>query len=229
MKKQVLVAGLGRFGSSVATTLYERGHEVLAVDQDEKRVQEIASEVTYAAQADVTNEASLRELGVTNFDIAVVGVGSDLQASLLATVLLQRMGLPFIVSRAENALHGLTLAKIGAHRVVYPNREAGERLAHSLASPDVVDYLELSPSFGISKITPPPASVGKTLEEADLGPESKLGLSVLVIKRGNDVILHPDRFERVQANDVLVVAGKDEQLEKFDAPASRVGGPVARP
>lgn len=216
MKKQVLVAGLGRFGSSVATTLYHRGHEVLAIDENEKVVQKISSEVTYAAQADVTNEAALRELGVKNFDIAVVGVGSDLQASLLATVLLQQMGLPFIIARAENDLHGLTLAKIGAHRVVYPNREAGERLAHSLASPDVVDYLELSPGFGISKITPPPASVGKTLEEADLGPGSKFGLSVLLIKRGNDVILTPDRFERVQASDLLLVVGRDEQLEKLE-------------
>ena len=219
MKRQVVVAGLGRFGTAVATTLCQVGHEVLAIDQDEKKVQAIISQVTHGAQADITNEAALKELGVPNFDVAVVGVGSDLQVSLLVTVLLQRMGVPYVISRAENELHGLTLSKIGASKVVYPNREAGERLAHSLALPDVLDYLEVSASFGVSKITPPPGTVGRTLEDSDLGSRSKLGLTVLMISRGDNVILNPDRFEKVEQHDILIVAGKDEQLEKLEEPA----------
>ena len=229
MERQVVVAGLGRFGASVATTLHQRGHQVLAIDKDEGIVQDIASQVTHAVQADITNEAALRELGIANFDVAVVGVGSDIQVSLLTTVLLQRMGVPFVIARAENELHGLTLSKIGAHKVVYPNREGGERLAHSLALPDVVDYLEVSANFGISKITPPAGTVGKTLEEADLGIRSKFGLTVVLIRRGDDVILTPDRFERIQEGDILIVAGRDQQLEKLEEPGQRESKLIARP
>lgn len=219
MHKQVVVAGLGRFGSAVATTLYQMGHEVLAIDEDDKKVQDISLHVTHAAQADITSEAALRELGVPNFDVAVVGVSSDLQVSLLVTVLLQRMGVPFVISRAETELHGLTLSKIGASKVVYPSREAGERLAHSLALPDVVDYLEVAANFGVSKITPPPGTVGKTLEESDLGARSKLGLTVLMINRGDNVILNPDKYEKIEQHDILIVAGKDQQLEKLEEPS----------
>ncbi len=229
MKRQVLVVGLGRFGSSVATTLFQRGHEVLAIDQREQRVQDVMSQVTYAVQADATNEASLRELGAANFDVAVVAAGTDIQSSLLSTVLLQRMGLPEVVARAQNELHGLTLEKIGAHHVVYPEQEAGERLAHNISFPDVVDYMELSAGFGLSKFTAPASVVGKTLEEAGLGPRSKSGLTALIIKRGDDVTLTPDRFERIQEGDILVVTGNDEQLERFEAAGGGSNRTVARP
>lgn len=218
MNRQVLVVGLGRFGSSVATTLFHRGHEVLAIDQHEQRVQDVMSEVTYAVQADATNEAALRELGAANFDLAVVATGTDIQSSLLSTVLLQRIGLAEVVARAQNEIHGLTLEKIGAHQIIYPEREAGERLAHNISFPDVVDYMELGPGYGLSKFTAPASAVGKTLEEADLGAGSSSGLTVLVIQRGSDVTLTPDRFERIQEGDILVVTGTDEQLERFEAP-----------
>lgn len=219
MKRQVLVVGLGRFGSSVAAKLYERGHDVMAIDENERRVQDINSVVTYAVQADATNEASLRELGVTNFDLAVIATGTEIQSSVLATVLLKRMGLPYVVARAENELHGLTLEKIGADMVIYPEREAGERLAHNLAYSGVIDYLQVTSGFGVSKITPPKEFYGQTLEEADLGPRSKSGLSVLIVKRNNDVIITPDRFERIQEGDVLIVAGTDKGLENLESRA----------
>jgi trk system potassium uptake protein TrkA len=228
MKRQVLVVGLGRFGSSVATTLYERGNDVLAIDRSEAQVQEIASRVTSAVQADATSEAALKELGVGNFDMAVVSIGTNIQASLLATVLLQRLGLPYVVARAQNELHGETLEKVGADRVVYPERESGERLAHNLAYHDVVDYMELSSGFGVSKVTLPKVDLGKTLEEAELGPRSKSGLTVLLLKRGNDVTLNPDRFERIKDGDVLVVAGRDEQLERLEGEARPSDDRVAR-
>ncbi|MCI0769760.1 MAG: TrkA family potassium uptake protein [Chloroflexi bacterium] len=220
MKRQVLVVGLGRFGASVATTLFNQGHEVMAIDHHEQRVQDVMSQVTYAVQADATNEAALRELGAANFDLAVVATGIDIQSSLLSTVLLQRMGLQEVVARAQNEIHGLTLEKIGAHRIIYPEKEAGERLAHNISFPDVVDYMELGPGYGLSKFTVPPSAIGKTLEEADLGAGSSSGLTVLVILRGNDVTLTPDRFERIQEGDILVVTGSDEQLERFEAPGS---------
>ena len=229
MKPQVVVLGLGRFGTAVATSLCERGHEVLAIDRDDVKVQDILPWVTHAAQADITHEAALRELGVQNFDIAVVGAGSDLQVSLLTTVLAQRIGVPHVVAVAINELHGLTLERIGATSVVYPSRETGERLAHRLGYPDVLDYLEVTSSYSISKITPPPGSLGKTLEEADLGGTRGATLSVLLIKRGNDVILTPDRFERIEAGDVLFVAGRDVQLDRLEEPSQQEGRLIASP
>ncbi len=230
MKRQIIVVGLGRFGTSVASTLFKRGHEVLAIDRHERRVQDVVSQVTYAVQADATDEAALKKLGVTNFDLAVVAVGgTDVQSSVLATVLLQRMGIPQVAARAQNPLHGLTLEKIGAHPVVYPEREAGERLAHSLSLPQVTDYMELSPSFGISKITAPAWTVGETLEEADLGPRSKSGLTVLIVMRAHDVIINPDRFERIEAGDILVLTGKDEHLERFERSRHGSERPTTRP
>lgn len=229
MKRQVIVVGLGRFGTSVATTLFKRGHEVMAIDHDERRVQEVVSQVTYAVQADATNEVSLKELGVSNFDLGVVAAGKDIQANILATVLLQRLGIRQVVARAQNDLHALTLEKIGASPVVHPEREAGERLAHNLSFPDVQEYMELSPGFGISKINAPEWCVGKTLEEADLGPRSKTGLTMLMVKRAHDVIINPDRFERIQRDDILVVTGKDEHLEKFERAGNGSARTVTRP
>ena len=221
MKRQVLVVGLGRFGSSVAATLFDRGHDVLAIDQEERRVQDMVPNVTYSVMADATSEAALRELGVTNFDLAVVATGTQIQSSVLATVLLKRIGLPYVVARAENELHGLTLEKIGADLVIYPEREAGERLAHNLAYTGVVDYMQLGEGFGVSKISPPKDYQGKTIDEVGLGPRSKSGLTVLILKRGNDVILTPDRFERIREGDILVIAGKDDSLERLETPRDR--------
>ena len=226
--RQFAVIGLGRFGSSIAKTLAEKGHEVLGIDKAPEPVQEMSTVLTQAVQADATSEAALKELGVGNFDMAVVSIGTNIQASLLATVLLQRLGLPHVVARAQNELHGETLEKIGADRVIYPEQESGERLAHNLAYHDVVDYMGLSAGFGVSKVVPPKEDIGKTLEEADLGPRSKSGLTVLIVMRGDDVTLNPDRFERIKAGDVLVVAGRDEQLERLEAEAHASGKPVAR-
>ena len=227
MKRQVLVVGLGRFGASVAVTLFERGHDVIALDENERRVQDMNSKVTYAIQVDATNETALQELGVTNSEIAVVATGAQLQSSLLTTVLLKRMGLPYVVARAENELHGVTLEKIGADMVIYPEREAGERLAHNLAYRGVVDYMMLGSGFGVSKITPPQEYFDKTLEEANLGPNSKSGLNVMILKRGNDVIVTPDRFERIREGDILVVSGKDEGLEQLETPKDTSAKPIA--
>ncbi|MBI2846665.1 MAG: TrkA family potassium uptake protein [Chloroflexi bacterium] len=215
MKKQVVVVGLGRFGSSVARTLHAMGHDVLAIDSSEKVVEAMQPHVTYAVQADATNEAALKELGVSNFDLAVVAVASDIQTSLIATVLLKRLGVPYVIARAQSELHGSTLEKVGADRVVFMEAEMGVRVAHSLAYLDILDYMELIPNFGISKIRVPESFSGRTLDDVELGPEGKYGINVLAVKRGNNIIITPDRFERLQKDDILVLVGKDEQLEKL--------------
>lgn len=217
MRKQVVVIGLGRFGSTVARNLRLLDHQVLALDRDNRAVQEVAPYVTEAVQADATEEATLRDLGVANFDVAVVAIGSDISTSLMTTVLLKQMGVPFVVARAQSELHGNLLEKVGANKVVSPERETGTRLAHSLTYPAMVDYLDVARDFGISKITPPDAFVGKTLEELGLAARRQQdGVSVLLIRRGNNqVVVTPDRFEKVLRGDVLVLAGRDEALDRL--------------
>ena len=221
MKKQVVVIGLGRFGSSVARELYQSGHDVLAIDLDERNVQDMLGHVTYAVKADATNEAVLRELGVSNFDVAVVAVGSDIQASILVTVILKDLGIPFIVARAINELHGNTMERIGADKVVYPEQEMGRRLAHIGFEGGVLDFMEVAPSYGITKLRPPEQLLRLTLEEAGLaGARDKYGLAVLAIRRGREYLLIPAKNEEIRPGDILIVAGNAEQLGKMrSAPA----------
>ena len=216
MKKQVAVIGLGRFGSSVARELYQLGHDVLAIDLDEKSVQDMQGHVTYGVRADATNEAVLKELGVPNFDVAVVAIGSDVQASILATVLLKNLGIPYIMTRAINEVHGNAMEHLGADRVVYPEREMGRRIAHIGFELGVLDSMEVAPNYGITKLRPTEHMVKRTLEEAGLaGPRDKYGLAVLAIRRSREYILVPAKDEQIRPGDILIVAGHNEQLGKI--------------
>ena len=217
MKKQVAVIGLGRLGTSLATTLLSLGHDVLAIDTDEKNVQNVASQITHAVQADATNETTLRELGIGNFDIAIVTIGGAIESSVLSTILLKKLGVRYVIARAENDLHGTILDKIGVDKVVYPEREMGIRVAHSLILTDVLDYIPVAPSYGVSKLAKSPYFVGKSLSDIGLGRGGKWGLAVLLIQRGKEVIVTPDRAEIVRQGDILIVSGSDDKLEQFMA------------
>ncbi len=216
MAQQVIVVGLGRFGSGVARTLYQLGHDVMAIDENDERVQSMMGEVTYAVRGDATSEPVLRELGVNNFDIGIVAIGAHVEANIMVTVLLKTMGLPYIVSRAHSELHANTLARIGCNKVIQPEVEMGSRLAHSLFNPDVQEYLELTPAFGISRIRVPDRFTNMTLRESGFaGVRDKYGVAVLALKRADDITLSPDGDERLQPGDVLVVAGRDEQVDRI--------------
>ena len=217
MKKQVAVIGLGRFGSSIAKSLYNLGHDVLAIDKDPSRVQSIMGQATHAIAGDATDELVLRELGIHDYDVATVSIGTDIVASIMASVLLKTMGVPFVVSRARNDLHGNTLERVGVDRVIHAESEMGVRLAHSLFNPNVQEYLELTPNFGISKVLVPKRFVNISLKELGFSsPRDKYGLAVLAIRRGKDITLNPDTDDRLQANDWLVLAGRDELLDKLE-------------
>ncbi|MFH1559867.1 MAG: TrkA family potassium uptake protein [Chloroflexota bacterium] len=219
MAKSVMVIGLGRFGSSVAHTLFQMGYDVLGIDTDEKVVQANLGQITYSVRGDATDETTLRELGGSNFDAVIIAVGSDMQASLMTSVLLATLGVPLIVARAENQLHGNTLERIGVHRIIYPEQEMGELLAHSLFNPDVLEYMDLTTDFGISKIRVPDSLADLSLKEAGLGgARHKYGVAVIAIKRGKEVTLAPDEDETLRKGDTLVVAGKDDQLERLHSP-----------
>ena len=222
MKKQIAVLGLGRFGSSIARTLYNLGHDVLAIDKDENRIQPMMGMTTYALTGDCTNEAVLRELGIPDYDAAVVAIGSDVVSSIMASVLLKTMDVPYVVSRAHNELHGNTLTRIGVDKVVHAESEMGNRLAHSLFNPNVEEYLEITPNFGISKLSLPERFVGMSLKELGFSsPRNKYGLVVLAIQRGREVTLNPDSDDRLRAGDWLVLAGRDELLDRLDGLTNR--------
>ncbi|MEK9675044.1 MAG: TrkA family potassium uptake protein [Chloroflexota bacterium] len=215
-KQQVVVVGLGRFGGNVARTLYQLGHDVMAIDIDEERVQSLMGEVTYPVAGDATQEAVLRELGVHNFDIGIVGIGANVEASIMVSVLFQTMNLPYIVARAHSTLHGNTLRRLGCNRVVHAEEEMGHRLAHSLFNPDVEEYMELAEAFGVSRLQVPERFTNMTLDEAGFaGARDKYGIAVVALKRGNDITLSPDSNERLRAGDVLVVAGRDEYVSRI--------------
>lgn len=211
--KQFVVVGLGRFGSSVARTLAENDYNVLAIDSNEEKVQEIAKEVTHAVEADATDEEALRTLGVRNFDVAVVSIGDNIHANILATLILKELGVPYVVVKAQNALHGKVLSKVGADRIVYPERDMGVRIAHNLISSNVLDYIEFAPDYSIVEIVSTPNMVGKSLAQLDL--RSKFGVNVMAIKRGKDLNITPGANDRFLESDVLVVMGKNDDLDKL--------------
>src|SRR5687767_4765206 len=188
-RRQVAVLGLGRFGQAVALELTRLGHDVLAVDHDEKAVQSIADEVTHAAQADITDPEALEALGLADFDTTIVAVSETLEASIMATVLLRRLGVRRIIAKAAHDLHGSILEQVGAMRVVYPERETGFRVAHSFHAPGVQDYLDAAPGYGIARVAAAPSWVGRSLGEVDLA--SSCRLTVLAITRAGSVILTP--------------------------------------
>lgn len=215
MGKQVVVIGLGRFGARIAAVLSEKGHEVLGLDIDEHKVQGATTKITHAVQADATDEDVLSELGVKNFDIAVVAIGSNIQSNVLAVVQLKSLGVPYLIARAGNKSHGEILRKIGADRVVFPEDDAGHRLAHGLLLHGVSDYMPVNGAYGIINIDVQDELVGQTLADLDIGPKGRERTAALLIQRGNEVLVTPSMSEKIKAHDRLVISGTDGSLESF--------------
>lgn len=215
-EKRVLVVGLGRFGMSAAKTLAEIGYEVLAVDLDPKAVAEAAEVVTLAAEGDGTDEELLRSLGAEDCRYAIVGQGENLEVSVLATLVLKRIGVPWVVAKATGELHGELLRRIGADLVVFAERDAGVRVGHSLSVRYINDYIPLGPFTGVAKLSAPAYFTGKTL--GHLCADHRSSLQVLMVKRGETVITHPGDDEQVQAGDELIVVGADPAIDAFAAP-----------
>jgi trk system potassium uptake protein TrkA len=213
MKLQVIVIGLGRFGSAAARELHQLGHEVLAIDRDESVVNDIARDVTHAVQLDASDEDALAAIGARDFGAAIVAIGSSAEASIFATMALKRLGVPIVVAKAATVLHGTILERVGADRVVYPEQETGTRVAHSFAIPNIIDYLDIAPQFGIERIRPPRSFIGRSLREIDL--QGRLKLTPIALRRGNNVIINPHRDERVGDGDELILIGRDDNLEQL--------------
>ncbi len=214
MKESYVVAGCGRFGSSVAKTLYKMGYEVLAIDKNIHVIEEIADHVTQAVQADTTDENAIHSLGVKNYDVAIVSSAESLEASIITTILFKQLGIKKIICKAKNELQGKILSKVGADGVVYPERDMGEKLAHSLVSKNVLDLIELDPNYSVAEISVVGKWIGKTLTELDL--RAKFGLNVIAIKSAQATNISPSGEDMLKAGDIVVVIGESGRLNRID-------------
>lgn len=215
--RQFGVIGLGRFGSSVAKTLSERGAQVLGIDLNQDVIQDAQEYLTQAVQADATDEKALRAVGIDQVDVAIVGVGERLEASILITLNLRQIGIKEIIARAVTENHGKVLQRVGATRVIFPERDMGARLANSLISPKILEHIELSSEYSILEMTPPKEFIDKTLKELDI--RAKYGLNVIAIKKailgGKEKIrLSPSAEDIVTKDDTLVVIGRNKDIEE---------------
>jgi len=213
MKHSVLVIGLGRFGTAAALELTALGHDVMAVDSDESRVNDLAAEVTQAFQLDASDEDALRSIGAGEFQHAIVAISSSSEASIFATMALKNLGVTNVIAKAASSLHGRILERVGADRVVYPEREMGARVGHTFSIPNVIDYIDVAPRFGIVKVKPPESFVGKTLRELDMA--NRFRLTPIALRRGAEVTVNPQRDEQVLATDEFILIGLDEGLERL--------------
>ncbi len=224
--KQFVVIGAGRFGSAVAVTLARKGKQVMVIDQDEQTVQRMSEIVTQAIQIDVTDPSSLANLDLGEMDVAVVGIGGNLEASILTTMQLKEMGVKTVVAKAKTNADKKILSRIGADRIVFPERDMGIRVANSLVSPTIFDYIQVSPGFGIVETRVPDAIQGQTLTEANI--RSRFGIDIVAIRRRapqldkkgesqlkDTMLIAPRADEILGKNDILVIIGEEGKIEKF--------------
>jgi len=214
--KQFIVIGIGRFGSAVAERLCQLGHEVLVIDTDEEAVQKISEKVTHSVTADATDEGVLKSLGVRNFDVAVVAIGSDIQSSIMTTLMLKEMGVGYVVAKAQNELHAKVLLKIGADRIVFPERDMGERVAHNLIASNILEYIELSSEHSIIEYAAPDSWVGKDLRDVNM--RAKYGVTVVAIRNMKDerINISPKADNEIKAGDIMIVIGDNDDLKKLE-------------
>ena len=209
--KSYIVIGLGKFGAQAAKRLYELGCDVLAIDRNSELVQPISNQVTQAVVADARDKEVLRALGAKDFECAIVAIGDDLADSVLATMNLKELGVPYIVCKASDETHRQVLMKLGADRVVIPEQEHADRLAKNLSSPNVLDYIELSNEYGIIEIPAPGSWQEKSLKE--LNVRAKLGVNIIAVKCGGQINVSPAADYRIQSDDVMVVLGDTAALD----------------
>lgn len=209
---RVVVLGLGRFGSSLALELVSQGVEVMAIDADPKLVQRYADDLTHAVVADTTDAEVMRQLGVDEFERAVVGIGTNLEASILTTTVLVDFGITNIWAKAISREHGRILERIGAHHVVLPEHEMGERVAH-LVTGKMLDYIEFEDDYAMIKARPPKEAIGKPLGQSKL--RGKYGVTVVGVKRPGDGFTYATAETVIERGDVLIVAGKVTDVERL--------------
>jgi trk system potassium uptake protein TrkA len=216
VKQNYAIIGLGRFGGSICRTLVESGQEVLAIDSNEERVNEYMNIATHAVVGNAQDESTLRSLGIRNFDHVIVAIGEDIQASILVTLMVKEMGVPNVLAKAQNEYHAKVLERVGADRVVHPERDMGVRIAHNLVSRNILDFIELSDEFSLAEIkVSNPKFFNKSLIEVNF--RQRFGLTVVAIRRADgQVVVSPPANEIVCENDNLLVIGSTVNVDNLD-------------
>ncbi|NLO21295.1 MAG: TrkA family potassium uptake protein [Syntrophomonadaceae bacterium] len=210
-RKQFAVIGMGRFGGSLIKELISMGYEALAIDNDEQKIQEYADIATQAVQADSSDENALRKLGLENFDVVIVSIGQNIQVNILTTIILKEMGVKKVIAKAQNALHAKVLEKIGTDTVINPERDMAIKLAHSF-SHNILNEIQLSTDYSIVEMLAPRFMVNSSLLEMRV--RNKMNVSVIAIKRDNEIVMPPDPKQTIRTNDVLVIAGENQYIRK---------------
>ncbi len=218
VKNQYVVIGLGRFGIALTKCLFAEGAEVLVIDRDPEKINEIDAYCTQAVCADATDERVLAKLGVRNLDVAIVCIASDIESSIFVTLLLKQLGIPKIIAKAQDAKHKHVLERIGADYVIVPEEEMGEKLAVSLVKPNMIEVLSLSNQFRIVEIRTPQKWQGKSLLELNLRTTERI--SIILIKRGETVIAPPTAECVLLPDDILVIAGAVADIKRLSTKAT---------
>jgi trk system potassium uptake protein TrkA len=213
-KKQFAVIGLGRFGGSVCKELYKMGHQVLAIDNNDTKVNEFAAFSTHAVIADATDEKSLQSLGIRNFEYVIVAIGDDIQSSILTTLVLKELDVQNVWVKAQNIYHHKVLDKIGADRIIHPEQDMGIRIAQHIVSEKIVDYIELSDEYSIMELLATKKIHNRSL--VDLDVRAKFGCTILAIKRGEDINVSPSPDDTIYEKDVLIMIGHKNDLKRFE-------------
>ena len=212
-KKQFAVLGLGRFGQSIVETLSDNGYEVLACDRDGGLVHEVSSFATHAVEADITDEAALEELGIRNFDCVIVATGSSLETAILATLLLKEMGVAYVLVKANDFVQKRILEKLGADRVVLPEREMGHRIAINLITGNVIDFANVSEDHSMIELEPLPSWIGLTLAKANV--RANTGINIVAIRRDKHMVYSPQATEVINKGDCLIAISENKNLLRF--------------
>jgi trk system potassium uptake protein TrkA len=209
-EKEFAIIGLGRFGSSLARRLESLGHTVMGIDIDPHQVKDVSDEITEAAILDATDVDALRQVDITAFQTVVVSISSNFEANALITSTLKNLGIPHVISQSNSDRHREILLRIGADRVILPDEESGYQLADELSIPGMLERLHLSQDYSLIEIKPPPGLIGKGIEACE-----RFEVIVLLILRGNELIINPDDSSRFMAEDILVVVGEKRHLAEF--------------
>lgn len=212
-KKQFAVIGLGRFGSCIARTLFEEGYDVLACDEDHNKVQDMAQSATVVAEIDVADSNAMAELGLGNFDVVIIAIGSNLEANLLASIYAKEIGVKYVISRATTSFHKKILEKIGVDQIIQPELEMGSRLAFNLTTSNVLDYINISNDFTLAEISPDSKWIGRSVKDANI--YEKTGLNVMAIKRSDKIIASKLSNVVMEKNDIVIVMGEMVDIHRF--------------
>ncbi|VFB16465.1 Ktr system potassium uptake protein A [Urinicoccus massiliensis] len=212
--KSFIVMGCGRFGKSCAQTLMDLDNEVLVIDADYDKIKNISNDVTTAIQCDITDELAMKEIGLSNFDVAIISIGSSLTAAIMGTMLAKEAGVKYILAKAPSSREGNILKKVGADKIIYPERDMARRVAHNLTSKNILDFFQISPKYSMVEQKIHDDWVNLNLEELRI--RKRYGVTVVAVERKGDIIVSPSSDLKLMEGDILVIIGSNEQINKIE-------------